>query len=63
MSTEELGRHLGLDSLYYLSLDGLLAATGVENPAQSFCKACFDGCYPVQFDENLSKDCMESFAG
>jgi amidophosphoribosyltransferase len=59
MSVEELGRHLGLDSLCYLSLDGLLSSTGVDDPADHFCKACFDGCYPVRFDENLSKHCME----
>jgi amidophosphoribosyltransferase len=59
MSVDELARYLGLDSLCYLSLDGLLSATGIENPADNFCKACFDGCYPVQFDENLSKNCME----
>jgi amidophosphoribosyltransferase len=50
---------LGLDSLYYLSLEGLLESTGVRQPDGNFCKACFDGCYPVQFDENLSKNCME----
>jgi amidophosphoribosyltransferase len=60
MSVDELARYLGLDSLCYLSLDGLLSATGIENPADNFCKACFDGCYPVQFDENLSKNCMEA---
>jgi len=59
MSVEALGRHLGLDSLSYLSLDGLLSSTGIADPADHFCKACFDGCYPVQFDENLSKHCME----
>ena len=42
-----------------LSLEGLLSSTGIENPADHFCKACFDGCYPVQFDKNLSKHCME----
>jgi amidophosphoribosyltransferase len=59
MSVDELRKHLGLDTLSYLSLEGLLAATGIENPEDQFCKACFDGCYPVQFDENLSKHCME----
>jgi amidophosphoribosyltransferase len=59
MSVEELGRHLGLDSLSYLSLEGLLSSTGIDRPADHFCKACFDGCYPVQFDVNLSKHCME----
>ena len=59
MSVEELRDFLGLDSLYYLSLPGLLEATGVEDPEYNFCKACFDGCYPVEFDELLSKDCLE----
>ncbi len=59
MSIEELGKHLGADSLHYLSLPGLLSSTGVENPERSFCKACFDGCYPVEFDEHLSKNCLE----
>ena len=58
-SVQELSDFLGLDSLHYLSLKGLLEATGVENPERCFCKACFDGCYPVQFDENLSKSCLE----
>jgi len=59
MSVEKLGQFLGLDSLAYLSLDGLLTATGVAEPENNFCKACFDGCYPVAFDDALSKDCLE----
>jgi len=58
-SVAELKDILGLDSLYYLSIDGLLQSTGIKNPENSFCKACFDGCYPVEFDEYLSKDCLE----
>ncbi len=59
-SQKELGDILGLDTLYYLSLEGLLEATGIEHPQNNFCKACFDGCYPVKFDKGLSKDCLES---
>ena len=59
-TVQELSDILGLDSLYYLSLDGLLHATGVENPKNRFCKACFDGCYPVLFDDGLTKDCLET---
>ncbi len=58
MSVEQLGNYLGLDSLAYLSLPGLLASTGVEQPEYHFCKACFDGCYPVDFDGALSKNCL-----
>ncbi len=59
MSVEDLRNFLGLDSLHYLSLEGLLQSTGIQNPENCFCKACFDGCYPVAFDDSLSKDCLE----
>jgi amidophosphoribosyltransferase len=61
-SVSELEKHLGLDSLYYLSLEGLLEATTVSNPEAHFCKACFDGCYPVAFEDSLSKDCLETWS-
>ena len=59
-TVEELKGYLGLDSLHYLSINGLLQSTGIEHPEDNFCKACFDGCYPVAFDENLSKACLET---
>jgi amidophosphoribosyltransferase len=59
MSVEELRQYLGLDSLHYLSIKGLLESTGVEKAEDNFCKACFDGCYPVTFDDAISKDCLE----
>jgi amidophosphoribosyltransferase len=58
-SVAELRDYLDLDSLHYLSIEGLLQSTGIENPENHFCKACFDGCYPVQFDGELSKHCLE----
>ncbi len=58
-SVDELRDYLGLDSLHYLSIEGLLHSTGIENPENYFCKACFDGCYPVQFDSEVSKHCLE----
>ncbi len=58
-SVAQLTESLGLDSLHYLSQEGMMAATGIENPDQVFCKACFDGCYPVDFDAGLTKDCLE----
>ena len=59
-TVEELQEFLGLDSLYYLSIEGLLKATEFKNPENNFCKACFDGCYPVAFDKQLTKDCLEN---
>ena len=58
MDVKELTQHLGLDSLQYLSIEGMLEASGREKPEQHFCKACFDGDYPVPFDPNFTKKCM-----
>jgi amidophosphoribosyltransferase len=44
-NVEEIRRYLGADSLGYLSLEGMLKATGSE-PA-NFCHACFTGQYKV----------------
>jgi amidophosphoribosyltransferase len=40
---------IGADSLGYVSLDGLIEATGL--PAGRLCRACFDGQYPVPVAE------------
>jgi amidophosphoribosyltransferase len=59
MDVNQLRDFLGLDTLHYLTLSGLLSSTGVPDPEDHFCKACFDGCYPVNFDETVSKYCLE----
>ena len=45
---EEIQRYLGADSLGYLSLEGMLKATGSD--PNHFCHACFSGQYKVGFD-------------
>ncbi|MFP4649757.1 MAG: amidophosphoribosyltransferase [Desulfobacterales bacterium] len=60
-TVEELRDYLGLDSLYYLSIEGLMESTGQGARENNFCKACFDGCYPVPFDESVTKSCMENY--
>jgi amidophosphoribosyltransferase len=52
-SVEEIREYLDLDTLYYLSLEGMIKATGGNS--DSFCKACFDGEYPVPPDTTFSK--------
>ncbi len=58
MNEAELTSYLGLDTLHYLTIEGMLEASGVENPEKNFCKACFDGYYPVAFDPSFTKQCM-----
>ncbi len=55
-SVEEIAAYLGLDSLHYLSLEGLVRATGMT--ADDFCLACFDGRYPVEPDRTFHKDAL-----
>ncbi|SHG64265.1 amidophosphoribosyltransferase [Cognatiyoonia sediminum] len=51
MSEEEMRDHLGVDSLRFISLDGLYRAVGEANGRDSscpaYCDACFSGEYPV----------------
>lgn len=46
MDVEQITRSINADSLGYISLPGLVSASG--QPASSLCRACFDGQYPVQ---------------
>lgn len=50
-SVAEITKQLEVDSLAYLSWEGMLLATG-EDP-QSFCSACFTGDYPVTVPEQV----------
>ena len=49
-SVAEICAAIGADSLGYVSLDGLVAATSQR--ASSLCRACFDGQYPVPVPES-----------
>jgi len=58
LSIEEVREFVGADSLAYLSLPSLVAATGA--PEAAFCRACFDGQYPIPVPEWASKFVLES---
>jgi len=56
-SPEEIARILGVDSLGYLSVEGLLKA--VPPPADQYCIACFTGQYVTDTCEEAYKSCFE----
>ena len=58
---DEIRHYLKADSLGYLSQEGMVRATGL--PANSFCMACYDGKYPVPYDEKVDKEIMERRRG
>ncbi len=52
-SVEEIGKQLGVNSLAYLSREGMLQATR-EDP-ETFCSACFTGNYPVPIPQSVKR--------
>jgi amidophosphoribosyltransferase len=52
-SVSAITEQIGVDSLAYLSWEGMLEVTG-EDP-QSFCSACFTGDYPISIPENVKR--------
>ncbi|MCA8884792.1 MAG: amidophosphoribosyltransferase, partial [Rhodobacteraceae bacterium] len=59
MSEEEMRQHLGVDSLKFISLDGLYRAVGEasgrEAACPQYCDACFSGDYPVRPADMLAR--------
>ena len=53
-TVEEIRKFLGVESLAYLSIDGLVRAIGESK--DNFCFACFNGDYPVDVSEVLEYD-------
>jgi len=53
LEVEEIRRSIGADSLGYVSLDGLIAATRVTS--DRLCSACFTGQYPIRIPEDMSE--------
>ncbi|MFC6286439.1 amidophosphoribosyltransferase [Nocardioides sp. GCM10027113] len=60
LDVEEIAASVGADSLGYISLEGMVEATG--QPTDRLCKACFTGEYPIELpDESLlGKHLLES---
>jgi amidophosphoribosyltransferase len=52
LETEEIRRSIGADSLGYVSMEGLIAATTIAE--DKLCTACFSGKYPIQIPADLS---------
>jgi amidophosphoribosyltransferase len=57
LSVDEVRQFVGADSLGYLSMEGMVAATG--SPKSEFCRACFDGEYPIEIPERAGKFLLE----
>jgi amidophosphoribosyltransferase len=56
-SVEKIREFIGLDSLAYLSQEGMVGA--MPQPSDSFCLACYTGSYPVRFSRQTDKFSLE----
>jgi len=59
MGVEEIRSSIGADSLAFVSLEGLTAASGQR--ADRLCRACFDGAYPIEIPrpDTVGKHALE----
>jgi amidophosphoribosyltransferase len=57
LTVDEIRDYIGADSLAYLTIDRLLAATGA--PGAGFCDACLTGSYPTAVPVSVSKQALE----
>lgn len=64
MTIPEICRHIGADTLGYLSLSGVQSLTSADlKPQQGFCTACFNGEYPIEVPREMPKDKFEMKIG
>jgi amidophosphoribosyltransferase len=54
---KQIAKHLGLDSIHYLSEQGLVESTGMTK--KDFCLACFNSDYPIPPDLSFHKDALD----
>jgi amidophosphoribosyltransferase len=56
LKVNEMRARFGCDSLYFLSMEGMLRAVG---RAEGYCAACFTGSYPIAIDPDYVKTGFE----
>lgn len=57
--TEQIRQVLGVESVGYLSLDGLLRVVGTPGvPGERYCTACYSGDYPVEVNHGAGKQSL-----
>jgi amidophosphoribosyltransferase len=56
-SVEDIRAFLGVDSLHYLSLEGLLACA--KRPARDYCTACWSGDYRIDLEHPTTGEVVE----
>jgi amidophosphoribosyltransferase len=59
-SVDEIAKFIGVDSLAFISVDGLYQAMNMDgrnNTSPQFCDACFTNDYPIALTDHIEKSC------
>ncbi len=56
---DEIADYIGVDSLSYLSMEGMLESAPKEE-GKHYCTACFSGQYPIQIDTESAKNANDT---
>jgi len=56
-TVEDIRQFLGVDSLHFLSLDGVLST--MTRNGQDYCTACWSGEYPIDVEHPVTEDVIE----
>lgn len=65
MTVDEMAKHIGADSLKFISIDGLYRAVGEKGrdlEIPQYCDACFSGEYPTSLTDNNASDDDKQFS-
>lgn len=57
-TVEQIRQYLGVDTLHYLTQEGMLSA--MLRPGESYCTACYDGDYRIDVEHPVTEHVIES---
>lgn len=59
-SVEDIRRFLGVDTLSYLTIEGMLEVAATRNiPGEHYCTACFSGDYRIDIEHPVTDDSLD----
>ncbi|VVB99693.1 Glutamine--fructose-6-phosphate aminotransferase [isomerizing] [uncultured archaeon] len=56
---DKIAKEIGVDSLHYMDLEGLVKCIGIENGRKDLCMACLTGVYPTEYGQKLRVKALE----
>ena len=58
---QKIGKEIGVDSLRFMSIEGLVKSIGLPNGKKDMCAACITGEYPTEWGAKLRLEAIERY--